>query len=53
MITYKEIGSEMIDDALEIYKRAGWMAYLGDKEKAIRTFNNSLYILGAFEDVIK
>ena len=49
MIAYKEFNAELIDEALGIYDRAGWNAYLGDKEKLIRAFQNSLYILGAFE----
>lgn len=49
MITYEEFGVERIDEVLEIYKRAGWCAYLGNDEKLVRAYQNSLYILGAFE----
>ena len=50
MITYREFDADYIDEVIKIYEKAGWLAYLGDKEKLIRTFNNSLYILGAFEE---
>lgn len=50
MITYKEFGVDYIDEVTKIYEKAGWLTYLGDKEKLIRTYGNSLYILGAFED---
>jgi len=50
MIEYKEFDVKYIDEVTKIYEKAGWLAYLGDKEKLIRTFNNSLYIIGAFEE---
>lgn len=50
MITYREFGVDCIDEVIKIYEKAGWLAYLGDKEKLIRTFDNSLYILGAFDE---
>lgn len=50
MITYKEFNAELIDEVLQIYENAGWYAYLGDDEKLTRAFNNSLYILGAFDN---
>lgn len=48
-MTYREFGLERLDEVLKIYGRAQWMAYLGDEEKLRRAFNNSLYILGAFD----
>lgn len=50
MITYKEFGTERINEVVKIYERAGWSAYLSDHEKLVRAFENSLYILGAFEE---
>lgn len=50
MITYREFGVDCMDEVIKIYEKAGWLAYLGNKEKLIRTFDNSLYILGAFEE---
>ena len=49
MFTYKEFSIDYIDEVIKMYEKAGWLAYLGDKEKFIRTFNNPLYILGASE----
>ena len=49
MITYKEIDSTYLGRIKEIYEAEGWMAYLNDDEKLRRAFDNSLYILGAFE----
>ena len=50
MITYREINTEYMDEVTKIYENAGWLAYLGDKEKLSRAFSNSLYILGAFDE---
>ncbi len=50
MIAYKEFGTERMCEVVKIYERAGWSAYLNDHEKLVRAFENSLYILGAFED---
>lgn len=50
MITYKEFGTERMGEVMKIYERAGWSAYLNDHGKLVRAFENSLYILGAFED---
>lgn len=50
MIYYKEFDKELLEKVKEIYREEGWMAYLGDDEKLARAFDNSLYILGAFED---
>ena len=49
MIEYKEFGSELIDEAYQIYEQNGWASYLNNKEKLIKAFEQSLYILGAFE----
>lgn len=50
MITYKEFDSSMIESVKDIYKKESWNAYLKDDEKLIRAFDNSLYIMGAFDD---
>ncbi|GFZ33261.1 hypothetical protein CSC2_37870 [Clostridium zeae] len=50
MIGYKEIDSSMIESIKDIYKKESWNAYLKDDEKLIRAFDNSLYILGAFDE---
>lgn len=49
MITYEKIDSSRIEDIKEIYKKEDWIAYLTDDAKLIRTFDNSLYTLGAFD----
>ena len=49
MIEYKPFGSERIEEIYKIYEENEWSSYLGDKEKLVRAFNNSLYILGAFD----
>lgn len=49
MILYKEFGAELINRVKEIYFEEGWMAYLSDDEKLVHAFQNSLYILGAFD----
>lgn len=50
MISYKEFGTERMNEVVEIYEKAGWSAYLNDHEKLVRAFKNSLYVLGALED---
>lgn len=50
MIKYNEVNLSMIESIKEIYRKESWNAYLKDDEKLIRAFDNSLYILGAFDD---
>lgn len=50
MINYKEFDSSMIEEIKDIYKKESWKAYLKDDEKLIRAFDNSLYIMGAFDN---
>lgn len=50
MIKYEEFDSSMIEAIKDIYKKESWNSYLNDDEKLIRAFDNSLYILGAFDD---
>lgn len=52
-IIYREFGSSLLPEILEIYRAAGWAAYLKDDEKLAHAFDDSLYILGAFcEDLL-
>ena len=50
MIIYRTFGPELLERIKEIYQEEGWFAYLGNDEKLSRAFQNSLYILGAFEN---
>lgn len=50
MIDYKEFDSSLIERVKEIYTLEGWTAYLNSDEKLTRAFDNSLYVLGAFDD---
>lgn len=50
MINYKEFDSSMIEEIKDIYKKESWNAYLKDDQKLIRAFDNSLYIMGAFDN---
>ena len=45
----REFGCERLEEVKEIYWEAGWRAYLTDDEKLKRAFQNSLYLLGAFD----
>ncbi|MBX9180438.1 GNAT family N-acetyltransferase [Paeniclostridium sordellii] len=49
-MNYKEFDSSMIEEIKDIYKKESWNAYLKDDEKLIRAFDNSLYIMGAFDN---
>ena len=50
MIQYKVFDSTLIERVKEIYALEGWTAYLNSDEKLMRAFDNSLYLLGAFDD---
>lgn len=50
MTMYKEFNAELLSRIKEIYAAQGWKSYLNDDDKLIRAFQNSLYVLGAFED---
>lgn len=50
MIEYKEFRSELINEVYSIYEENQWKSYLGDKEKLSRAFEQSPYLLGAFEE---
>lgn len=49
MIEYKEFDAKLLEQVKDIYAKEQWTAYLGDDEKLKKAFDNSLYILGAFD----
>ncbi len=49
-INYQTFDTELINQVLSIYEKNGWTAYLDDLEKLKRSFENSLYVLGAFDN---
>lgn len=49
MTEYKDFKIEELEQVKEIYTSCGWIAYLRDDEKLKRAFENSLFILGAYE----
>lgn len=50
MIEYREFRSERIEEIYQIYKENQWESYLKDKDKLARAFEQSLFVIGAFED---
>lgn len=48
MITYKVFHCEFLEQVMSLYQSENWDIY-SDLEKVKRAFENSLYILGAFE----
>lgn len=50
MIVYQIISKEQLESVKKLYKEANWTSYLSDDEKLARAFENSLWILGAFDD---
>lgn len=50
MIQYKEFDASSIHEVKEIYEQHFWQAYLNDDQQLIRAFENSSYLLGAFEN---
>ncbi|MCI9368947.1 MAG: GNAT family N-acetyltransferase [Lachnospiraceae bacterium] len=49
MIIYKEFDISEMADVVPIYENIGWTMYLRDKDKLFSAFENSLYLLGAFD----
>lgn len=49
LIDYKEFDSEYLEQVKDIYESEQWYSYLKDDKKLKRAFNNSLYVLGAFD----
>ena len=50
MRTYREFGAECLAEVREIYAACGWTNYLEDEETLRRALEQSLFLLGAFED---
>ncbi len=50
MIHFKEIGSELLENIKDLYRGEGWTAYLNDDIRLKRAFDNSLYVLGVFDN---
>lgn len=50
MVTYREFDVSEMADVIAIYENVGWVAYLQDNDKLFSAFENSLYLLGAYED---
>lgn len=48
-ITYREFTSAYIEQIKQLYAEEEWNSYLKDDAKLIRAFDNSLYVLGAFD----
>lgn len=48
-LEYRTFGTEQLPRVQELYRQAGWTAYLGDGEQLERAFRASLYLLGAFD----
>ena len=49
MIEYKQLTSESLAAIKNLYQQYGWLAYLQDDAKLARAFDQSLYILGAYD----
>ncbi len=47
---YRVFTASLLDEIKLIYADSNWQSYLKDDDKLVKAFNNSLYILGAFED---
>ena len=48
MVTYKEFGCEYLEQVTALYQSENWNIY-AEPSKVKRAFDNSLYILGAFD----
>ena len=49
MIEYKQISAALLKDIKTLYEQHGWLAYLQDDAKLKRAFDQSLYMLGAYD----
>jgi len=49
MIEYNELTSESLTAIKSLYQQHDWLAYLQDDAKLIRAFDQSLYMLGAYD----
>lgn len=50
MTTYREFDVSEMADVIMIYENVGWVAYLQEQDKLFSAFENSLYLLGAYDD---
>ncbi|WMJ22421.1 GNAT family N-acetyltransferase [Paludicola sp. MB14-C6] len=50
MFSYNVFDISLIEEVKEIYIDSNWSAYLKDDEKLKRAFDNSLYLLGTFDN---
>lgn len=50
MITYKQITAFNIDEIKSLYESVDWFAYTNDLVTFKKALNNSLYVLGAYEN---
>lgn len=50
MILYKEFSASETADVIAIYENIGWVAYLQNEDKLFSAFENSLYLLGAYDN---
>jgi ribosomal protein S18 acetylase RimI-like enzyme len=46
----RPFGSAELERVKALYAEEGWIAYLKDDEKLVRVLDNSLFLLGAYED---
>ncbi|MCM1245061.1 MAG: GNAT family N-acetyltransferase [Roseburia sp.] len=50
MVIYEEFDVSEMADVIGIYEEVGWSAYLQDVDKLFSAFENSLYLLGAYDN---
>lgn len=50
MVIYKEFDVSEMADVIAIYENIGWVAYLQNEDKLFSAFENSLYLLGAYDN---
>lgn len=50
MVIYKEFDVSEMSDVIAIYENIGWIAYLQNEDKLFSAFENSLYLLGAYDN---
>lgn len=49
MLDYHEFGKEEVASVEVLYQSVGWTAYLGDTAKLVTAFEQSLCVLGVFD----
>lgn len=50
MVINKEFNAERLEEIKRLYEKQGWVSYLKNENKLKRSFENSIYMLGAFEE---